>query len=291
MERYLTNKGKRNTGWEIPAVVASAIVGAASIEVAIEDFFTTTDDKAISILAYAFVLALVFAPLFLAVRRWLRRLTARRLARALAACPDDELPLDQLARDTGMPKAGEQLRKLLRLGFLCGVTVDETRQCVRSAYAPAPSPRPEPVPTVEEDEFAPILREIRRLNDDIEDEAVSARIDRIEAVTASISAAVREAPERAEKARRFVNYYLPTTLRLLRIYALMEDQSFQGANIRASRKNIEEVLEKLVRAAELQQDKLFQNDAMDVDAEIRALETMLAVDGLGPERLQMRGRR
>jgi len=56
--------------------------------------------------------------------------------------------------------------------------------------------------------------------------------------------------------------------------------SYQGQNIAASRKKIEDVLETLVHAFEQQQDKLFQSDAMDVEAEIRVLETMMAADGL-----------
>ena len=77
-----------------------------------------------------------------------------------------------------------------------------------------------------------------------------------------------------------MNYYLPSTMKLLESYNLMEDQSYQGQNIRAARRSIEDVLDKLVMAAETQQDKLFRAEAMDVDAEIDALETMMASDGL-----------
>ena len=125
-----------------------------------------------------------------------------------------------------------------------------------------------------------ILHKIRHLNDEIDDETVSARIDRIERVTASIIHTLEEHPERIEDARRFMNYYLPTTMKLLESYNLMEDQSYQGKNIQTARRRIEDVLDKLVMAAEAQQDKLFRAEAMDVDAEIDALETMMASDGL-----------
>lgn len=125
-----------------------------------------------------------------------------------------------------------------------------------------------------------IIRSIHHLNDEIDDESVSERIDRIERVTASILHTLKEHPERTEDARRFMNYYLPTTVKLLESYNLMEDQSYQGENIQAARRRIEDVLDKLVMAAEAQQDKLFRAEAMDVDAEIRALETMMAADGL-----------
>ena len=161
--------------------------------------------------------------------------------------------------------------------------------------APAPEPakpaeppkakpkhaRPEPQkPMMDSEDFEAKLREIRQLNDDIENERVSERIDRIGALTASIFRVVREKPERAEEVRKFMNYYLPTTLKLLKSYSLMEKQSYQGENIQQSRKKIEDVLYTLVHAFEQQQDKLFQSDALDVETDISVLETMMASDGL-----------
>ncbi len=130
------------------------------------------------------------------------------------------------------------------------------------------------------DNFEAKLREIRQLNDAIEDPTVSERIDRIGEITASIFRVVREKPEHAEEVRRFMNYYLPTTLKLLKSYSLMEKQSYQGENIQSSRKKIEQVLNTLVKAFEQQQDRLFRTEAMDVDADISVLNTMMASDGL-----------
>ena len=128
--------------------------------------------------------------------------------------------------------------------------------------------------------FEAKLREIRQLNDDIADEAVSRRIDRIGELTASIFRVVREKPERAEEVRKFMNYYLPTTLKLLKSYSLMEKQSYQGEHIVASRKKIEESLDLLIHGFEQQQDRLFRTEALDVETDISVLETMMASDGL-----------
>lgn len=131
-----------------------------------------------------------------------------------------------------------------------------------------------------EDDFEAKLREIRRLNDEIDDEAVSTRIDRIGELTRSIFTVVRQKPERADEVRKFMNYYLPTTFKLLESYALMEKQSYQGENIVASRKKIEDILDTLITAFEQQQDRLFRTEALNVDADIQVLETMMAKDGL-----------
>ncbi len=141
--------------------------------------------------------------------------------------------------------------------------------------------RPEPVKNdLDSENLEEKLREIRQLNDEIEDRAVSDRIDRIGELTASIFRVVREKPEHAEEVRKFMNYYLPTTLKLLKSYSLMEKQSYQGENIQASRKKIESVLDTLTHAFEQQQDRLFKTEALDVETDISVLETMMASDGL-----------
>lgn len=140
-----------------------------------------------------------------------------------------------------------------------------------------------------EDDFEAKLREIRRLNDEIDDEAVSTRIDRIGELTLSIFTVVRQKPERADEVRKFMNYYLPTTFKLLKSYSLMEKQSYQGENIVASRKKIEDILDTLISAFEQQQDRLFRTEALNVEADIQVLETMMAKDGLvTPKGLDMR---
>lgn len=139
-------------------------------------------------------------------------------------------------------------------------------------------------PTVDpqntEDEFGKKLREIRALNEQIDDEGVSRRVDRIGALTASIFSVMRENPGREDEIRKFMNYYLPTTFRLLKSYALMEKQSYQGERIAGSRRKIEGILDTLIKAFEQQQDKLFTAEALDVEADIEVLETMMAKDGL-----------
>ncbi len=130
------------------------------------------------------------------------------------------------------------------------------------------------------DELERILNELYQLNEQIEDEAVSQRIDRIGTLAAGIFRAVIDNPEREQDVRKFMNYYLPTTLKLLKSYDMLEDQSFQGENIVASRKKIESVLDMLIEAFEKQLDRLFQNDALDIATDIDVLETMMAGDGL-----------
>lgn len=154
------------------------------------------------------------------------------------------------------------------------------RAGAKAAQAQQPK-RPEAAKSSSDpDDFEAKLREIRALNEAIKDPSVSERIDRIGELTASIFRVVQEKPEHTEEVRKFMNYYLPTTLKLLKSYSLMEQQSYQGENIQNSRKRIEDVLDTLVRGFEQQQDRLFRTEAIDVETDISVLETMMASDGL-----------
>ena len=132
----------------------------------------------------------------------------------------------------------------------------------------------------QEDEYEAKLREIRQLNAQIDDPEVSRRIDEIGRLTASIFSVVRRSPERLEEVGKFMSYYLPTTLKLLESYAMLEKQSYQGENIKASRKKIEDILDTLIQAFRKQHDQLFREEALDVETDIQVLETMMAKDGL-----------
>ena len=86
------------------------------------------------------------------------------------------------------------------------------------------------------------ISEMRRLNDTIEDEAISAQIDHLEAVTGKIIGAVVDKPSKLPQLRRFLNYYLPTTLKLLNAYDRMDAAGVSGANIDGTKGKIEEIM-------------------------------------------------
>ena len=80
-----------------------------------------------------------------------------------------------------------------------------------------------------------------------------------------------------------MSYYLPTTLKILRAYAQLEDQEVEGENISAAMERIENMMDKVVEGFEKQLDQLFQGDALDITADVEVLERMLAKDGLSSQ--------
>lgn len=132
----------------------------------------------------------------------------------------------------------------------------------------------------DKDNFDTIIREIRRLNDEIEDAEVSDRIYKIEAHTKNIFDYVTDHPEAMPQIRTFMNYYLPTTLKLLETYSRIERVGVAGENMKKSKENIEKTLDLLVVGFEGQIDQLFKNESIDISSDIAVLETMMKKDGI-----------
>lgn len=151
-----------------------------------------------------------------------------------------------------------------------------------------PEPQPEPEP---EEKLPPELHsviyqgkraiaDIRRLNDEIPDERISAQIDLIERLTAQIFDCVRKNPKKLSQIRQFLNYYLPTTIKLMEQYVTLQNQSLKTENITEGMQKIEDLLDKVIIAFQRQLDALFEADVVDITADIRVMEQMMASEGL-----------
>ena len=130
------------------------------------------------------------------------------------------------------------------------------------------------------DQYAALLQQLRQANNAIPDPVMTAKISRLEAVSARIFELAKQDPGKKAQLQKFMDYYLPTALKLLNTYASLPAQDVQGENIADAKKNIERSMDLLVTAFENQLDKLFQSDALDVSADVAALEGMLNMDGL-----------
>lgn len=128
------------------------------------------------------------------------------------------------------------------------------------------------------------LSEMRRLNDAIEDETISRQIDQLEDVTAKIIDHVIQHPDKFSQIRKFMIYYLPTTLKILNAYDRMGATGVSGENIGSTMDRIESMMDTIVSSFQKQLDALFRDEAMDIASDITVMETMLAQEGLsGPQ--------
>ena len=169
-----------------------------------------------------------------------------------------------------------------------GAYLDMHRKCLvvkerppEPTPAPAPAPKPQKAdPMPEADQYQKILDELRRVNDAIPDEEMTDKISRLEAVSAKIFEQARTDPDKLPQMRKFMDYYLPTSLKLLNTYAELDKQGIEGENISESKHRIEQTMDTLVKAFENQLDRLFASDALDVSTDIDVMQNMLRADGL-----------
>lgn len=135
------------------------------------------------------------------------------------------------------------------------------------------------VPQEAEEGYSGMLRSIRRSNDRIADPELSRKMDRLEEIAGKILKLVEEDPAKKNQAATFLNYYLPTTEKLLDSYADFEEAGVSGENLTQAKEKIRRTMDSIMAGFERQLDALYHADAMDVDSDIRVMETMLRRDG------------
>ena len=203
------------------------------------------------------------------------------------------VPLDYLARAADVSR--RRVEKDVNLMLEKGLWGDEAyidmgsgmlfkSQAAATAYfdaahrAKAEQEQPQQPAAAAPEGYAAILAQIRDLNDRIADETLSIKIDRIERVSGRIFKAIEDDPGKKDAAGTFLNYYLPTTLKLLENYADFEEAGVSGENLSQAKSRIAATMDNIVAGFEHQLDELYRTDAMDVDSDIRVMETMLRRD-------------
>ena len=205
---------------------------------------------------------------------------------------EDAMSLDEIAKRVGRSrkKVIRDLQKLIDKGYLGDDAYLDLEVGYFLRYGATVEPPPQAEAPVEEKEesaapehpYAAILQNIRHANDRIADEALSAKIDRLEEITRQILREVAEHPEKRESMHTFFDYYLPTTQKLLDTYADFEAAGVEGENLREAKRRIESTMDGIVEGFERQLDGLFKADVMDVESDIRVMESMLRRDSASP---------
>ena len=124
------------------------------------------------------------------------------------------------------------------------------------------------------------VAQIRKCNDDIPGEEISAKMDRMEEIVRRIFRRAETNPEIVPDLKKLMDYYLPMTVKLLTAYADMDAQPVQGETILTAKREIEDTLDTLNLAFEKLLDDLFRDTALDVSSDITVLQTLLAQEGL-----------
>ena len=229
----------------------------------------------------------------------LRMNSTRKLERLLdkVVGERDNIPLPELFAAAGVDAARGRaaVKSAIEHGYFGADAYIDNRTdtlVVRGAAPqpkkPAPAPAPKPQPAAE-DEYAALLRQLREVNDAIPDPVMSQKISRLEEVSGRIFALAQKDPDKKAQLQKFMNYYLPTTLKLLNSYDKLSRQRVKGENIQKTMFEIEGMMETIAGAFEKQLDSLFDDDALDIAADISVMESILKQEGLSGEDMKMPG--
>lgn len=160
------------------------------------------------------------------------------------------------------------------------VRVETVERAAKAQPKPEPERQLSPEARALQEKGDAYLAQLREADEDIEDEAVSAKIVAIETVVGKIIDHATENPQVIGDLQQLMNYYLPMTVKLLDAYADLEAQPVQGENITNSKREIEKTLDTLNHAFENLLDDLFRDMSWDVSSDIAVLHTVLAQEGL-----------
>ncbi len=138
-------------------------------------------------------------------------------------------------------------------------------------------------PKVQEilDEGNEYITFVREINDIIPDtEEMSDKLYKLENIMNRIFEQVKKEPSSADDLHKFMNYYLPTTRKLLTAYVELEKQDHAGENVQQTKREIDLAMDTINLAFENLLDSLFQDMAWDISSDISVMKTMMAQDGL-----------
>lgn len=133
------------------------------------------------------------------------------------------------------------------------------------------------------------IQMIHRFNDEIPGQEMSDKLDQLESTMNRILEQVRRQPGSAANLHRLMNYYLPTTAKLLDAYVQLDRQDIDSENARSTRKEIEDALDMINDAFGNLLNSLFQDMAWDISSDISVMKTMFAQDGLTGSQMETGG--
>ena len=154
----------------------------------------------------------------------------------------------------------------------------EAQPAQQKTAAPQKSYGPEIDPILQEGNRA--LSEMGRIYMSVQDVEVRKKINELMRITDKITQDAIHDPSDIPQIKKFMNYYLPTTIKLLNAYDRMSSQGIEGENLDKSMKSINEMLDQAIVAYKKRLDSLFENQALDIETDIEVMNQMLAREGL-----------
>lgn len=130
-----------------------------------------------------------------------------------------------------------------------------------------------------------MLKEVQQENDAIPDEVLSHQMDELNRICMQIFSTIAEKPGKAPQIRKFINYYLPTSVKMIRSYRIMEQRGVSARDLANARNSLTKGISMVLTASQKQLDSLYRDDMLDVTTDIDVMEQMLKRDGFSQDGL------
>ncbi len=124
------------------------------------------------------------------------------------------------------------------------------------------------------------MASLDRLRDRMSGEPAAEKLVRLDRILESLFEALRKHPKQLPELEKFMEYYLPTTVKLVNTYYEFSLVEFPGENIREARKEIEQTLDTINKAFEKLLDRMYGDTALDAMTDATVLQSMLAREGM-----------
>lgn len=127
------------------------------------------------------------------------------------------------------------------------------------------------------------IKEIKSVKNELYREEISMKLDKLSNVSEEILKQIEKNPKKVEEVNKFINHYLPITLKLINSYEELNNQVIQGDNIKNAKIEIEKSIDLINKAFENLLDDLFEDVVLDISTDISVLKTLFKQEGLGEE--------
>ena len=127
------------------------------------------------------------------------------------------------------------------------------------------------------------IEQIKTVRNHLYKEDISMELDKLGNISEQILNQVEKNPEKAQEVNKFIDHYLPITIKLINSYEELNNQVIQGDNIKNAKIEIEKSIDLINKAFENLLDDLFEDVVLDISTDISVLKTLFKQEGLGEE--------
>ncbi|HPS80653.1 MAG TPA: 5-bromo-4-chloroindolyl phosphate hydrolysis family protein [Candidatus Limiplasma sp.] len=131
-----------------------------------------------------------------------------------------------------------------------------------------------------------MIAQIREERKNIKDAGLVDKLVQLENQCGEIFRTVYDKPAKASQIRKFMDYYLPTTLKMVKAYRTLGERNLNGTESADARKRIDDAMGIVLKGCQKLLDNLYRDDVLDITTDIDVLEQMLKRDGLTESDLQ-----